>query len=311
MSSRRYHDDEALLLYLHTDRSDTAWQVVYDHYRRPIYAYYRAKAYEDARIKRLLVSAFAELLEDARSNKIPLPLPISLLEMLLTFMHRKDNLQDRPAELKLPADATYLAKKVLVELIRQPDREAVSRALYDSFREPAFGIMRSRYALAETELEDLFQEAMLGLLKRPPKDKAGQSAKLFTYFMYILRNKALDLLKARNKQAVPSDDLEQFERLADQLPAAESHKNATFWDYVNETHALGERFAADEAAELIDQLFERISAKCSNLLKLRYIEEKKFKEIAAIIGCNVNDVGQRVKRCLQQMRSELQQVSKP
>lgn len=310
-TGHRWHDDEALRELLRLDRSEDTWQAVYRAYRVPVFTYYRSQGYPTERIKQIAIRAFAEVLDDLRSNVHQRAPSGSLLEMLLLYCQRIDGKQTKAEDLKIPAGYTYLAKEVLVDRLQHSDREAVSRAIYDRFRQPAFGIIRSRYKIAEEDLEDIFQEAILALIQRPPQDKAGQSAKLFTYFMYIFRNKTLDLLKARNKAPIPGDDDEQFDRMLNQLSPPEGHKSTDFWDYVNETYDIGERFAAENASQMIDRLFERITPKCRNLLSLRFIEEKKFKEIALIIGCSVNDVGQRIKRCLKKMRSEMQQVLNP
>ncbi|GJM35863.1 MAG: hypothetical protein DHS20C18_48640 [Saprospiraceae bacterium] len=300
--SKRFHDDEALLHFLRIDRSADAWKSAYDYYRQPIYTYYQALNYSEEQIKPILIKAFAELLENIRSRDLHPPLPGALLEVLLSYCLLLEEKSENFEKPNVPSGYTYLAKKVLVDRLQQPNKEQITQAIYNSFKEPALKIIQSRYPLQESELEDVFQEAMLGLLGRPPQDTAGNEAKLFTYFMQILRYKTLDLLKEKGKGEIQAGDLEDFNLLLDHLANDPGHKNNDFWDYVNEIHNLGEKFSSNDEVVFLDKLLTKISSDCRKLLTLRFIEEKKFKEIAEIIDCSIDSVGQRVKRCVKNMR---------
>lgn len=304
-TSKRFQDDEALINYLRIDHSADAWQTVYRFYREPIFIYFQTKGYTSESIKSILSNAFAEVLEDIQSKKLQQPLQATLLEVLLLHCQFLEGDTNNTKHVTPPAGYTYLAKKVLVNRLEQPNNDQVVKAIYDGFKGMAVKVIQMKFPLPEPDIEDVFQETMLALIARPPKDKEGQKAKLFTYFMTILHNKVIDLWNTKEKGDIPSGNLNDFEGLMDHLISETSHKNNDFWDYINEKHQLGEKFNAASDSELIEQLFTKISPDCRNLLKLRYIEGHKYKEIAKTINSPIDTIGQRIKRCLKKMKSEL------
>lgn len=303
--SKRFQDDEALLTYLRIDLSGHAWKMVYRFYREPVFIYFRDKGFSDKIIGAILAGALAEMLEELGLKKSHQYLRISLLSKLLYFCHRRAKEPCEINEISPPKGYTYLAKKVLVHCLQQDDKDTIAKAIYDSFKKTASKAIGVKFSLSQEDIGSLYNEAMLALITRPPKDEGGKEAKLYTYFTKILHNKAVDLCKTLGKGDIPSGDLNDFNKIIDDLNGKEEHKSTEFWDYINEKHKVGEKFNVESALEFIEQLLARISPDCRKLLELRFLEEKKYKEIAEIIDSSIDTIGQRIRRCLKKMRSEL------
>ncbi len=304
-TSKRFQDDEALITYLGVDRSGRAWKTVYRFYREPVFIYFRDKGYSDKIIGAILADALAELIEEIDHEKSHYLLRVSLLNQLLYYCHKIAKEPCEINEISPPKGYSYLAKKVIVYSLQQVDRDTIAKAIYDAFKETASRVIGIKFSLSKGDIESLYHEAVLALVNRPPKDEGGNEAKLYTYFIRILHNKAIDFCNSLGKGDIPASNIDDFNKIIDDLNSKEEHKSNEYWDYINEKHKVGEKFNVESDLEFIEQLLSRISPDCRKLLELRYLEKKKYKEIAEIIDSSIDTIGQRIIRCLKRMRSEL------
>lgn len=303
--SKRLQDDEALITYLRIDRSDRAWKMVYRFYREPVFIYFREKGYTDQATGAILANALVKLLDKFGPKKSPPSLHQPLLKILLSYCHEVAEDPCDVDKIISPKGYTYLAKKVLVYRLQQDNKDTISKAIYDSYKKTASKAIEIKFSLSKEDIESLYNEAMLALITRPPKDRDGKEAKLYTYFIKILYNKAIDFCNSSGREDIPSGNLDDFNKIIDDLNSKEEHKSTEFWDYINEKHEVGEKFNVESALEFIEQLLAKISPDCRKLLELRFLEEKKYKEIAEIIDSSIDTIGQRIRRCLKKMRSEI------
>ena len=126
------------------------------------------------------------------------------------------------------------------------------------------------YTNSQEDFEDYYQEVCLQIWRS--KEKFREESEWSTWVYRISLNVCLTLLKKRknNRQHFASDS----------LPAEETEDNYAF---------------SDESLNLLYAAIRKLS-EIDRAIIMLYLEEKSYKEIAAIIGTNPNNIGVRIKR---------------
>ena len=126
------------------------------------------------------------------------------------------------------------------------------------------------YTNSQEDFEDYYQEVCLQIWRS--KENFRKESEWSTWVYRISLNVCLTLLKKRknNRQHFASDS----------LPAEETEDNYAF---------------SDESLNLLYAAIRKLS-EIDRAIIMLYLEEKSYKEIAAIIGTNPNNIGVRIKR---------------
>ncbi|MBI5368939.1 MAG: sigma-70 family RNA polymerase sigma factor [Planctomycetes bacterium] len=154
------------------------------------------------------------------------------------------------------------------------------RATVDAFERPLV-----RYALSLTgDLErarDAVQETFLELVRHAPTvDRHRPAPWLFT----VCRTRAID--RARKESHMQTTDSAALAAQPSPAPAPEAAA------------------AAREEAEQARRLLARLPAKEQEVVRLRFQEGLRYKEIAAVTGLTVNHVGVLLHGALARLRGE-------
>ena len=134
------------------------------------------------------------------------------------------------------------------------------------------------YTNTQEDFEDYYQEVCLQIWRS--KDNFNEQSEWSTWIYRISLNVCLTLLK-KNKNSK-----QQF--ASDYMPIEVAEENSQV-------------FAAESLNHLYDAI--RHLSEVDRAVILLYLEEKSYKEIAEIIGTNANNIGVRVKRIKQRLKT--------
>ncbi len=142
--------------------------------------------------------------------------------------------------------------------------------------------------------EDAVQETFLRLVARPPRleadaerDPQAHSAQLRAWLHTVLRNFCMDTLRSEERRRTHAT------AAAESSPAPRSHAGGADWVEQNDTRAAVER----ELAKLPTDQRE--------VLVLRLVGERSYKEIAEITGRKIGTVGWLVSEGLKVLADRL------
>ena len=216
------------------------------------------------------------------------PLPPYLL--LLGYFYREKG-QPVPKSLPPALAYRYCARDVLLQAIQPPPSPGVFEALLASYQPPLRTAFNKQYTSAGLDFEDIFNDALVAFLQRPPSPEREHTAQLYTIFRMIFFNKAADAYRAHNRSKPPPE-----------IPPEEGNKTDGYSDIVIEKHLLNERFGTDDEADILRKAMGRLDEKCQKIIRLRYFRGLRLREVAEVIGCSTDSMGTRVKRCLTKLR---------
>ncbi|MBR7043453.1 MAG: RNA polymerase sigma factor [Prevotella sp.] len=146
-----------------------------------------------------------------------------------------------------------------------------------------------RITLNSTEAEDIVQETMLKLWSR--RDRWDDIDNIEGFAMTICINLALDHLKSVENQNASLDD-------ADAFLATPNSQHPSPFDYT----------AAQDRIQLVRQIIDTLLEKQRSCIQLRDIEEKPYKEIAAILDISEEQVKINIFRARQTIRQRFSQI---
>ncbi len=135
------------------------------------------------------------------------------------------------------------------------------------------------YTNSQEDFEDYYQEVCLQIWRS--KDNFREKSEWSTWVYRISLNVCLTLLKKKK------NNVQHF--VSDSSPAEESVGNHAF---------------SDESLNLLYAAIKKLS-EIDRAIIMLYLEEKSYKEIAAIIGTNSNNIGVRVKRVKTRLKNLL------
>lgn len=154
------------------------------------------------------------------------------------------------------------------------------RALFDTEETP---LLRYAFSLVgrRAVAEEIVQEVFLQLHKRWD-DVDSPRAWLFR----CVRNRALDYVRDNRREVIDSDDREgQSSGAEDETP---------------ETILL-----RMEATGALRQLVEELDETDRQLIRLKYFEDLKYRDISARTGLSISNVGYRLHHILKELASKL------
>lgn len=150
------------------------------------------------------------------------------------------------------------------------DWDALDREL----RPRLIGFGRRRLGLSREEAEDVFQSVLLNAATLSPRVRDP-----IAYLKAAYRNGAINLLRRRGRR-----------------PETEMPEDVTDPGGLSAVEAWASRVTVRRAWFLVDE-------RCRQLLKARFVDERKLRETAVAIGLGKNNVWKRIARCLERMRT--------
>ena len=146
-----------------------------------------------------------------------------------------------------------------------------------------------RITLDSAEAEDIVQETMLKLWNR--RDRWDEIDSIEAFAMTICRNLALDHLKRAEKQNTSLDEVEA-------LYSTPNTQHPTPFDHT----------VAHDRIQIVRQIIDTLPEKQRTCVQLRDIEEKPYKEIAAILEISEEQVKINIFRARQTIRQRFSQL---
>jgi RNA polymerase sigma-70 factor (ECF subfamily) len=135
------------------------------------------------------------------------------------------------------------------------------------------------YTNTQEDFEDYYREVCLQIWRS--NNQFRQESERSTWVYRISLNVCLSLLKKKK------NNIQHF--ASDYLPGELKEDNRAF---------------ADESLNLLYDAIRQLSEVDRGIILL-YLEEKSYREIADIIGTNVNNIGVRIKRIKQRLKKLL------
>ena len=139
------------------------------------------------------------------------------------------------------------------------------------------------------EAEDVVQETMIKLWNR--RERWDEIENIESFAMTICHNLSLDHLKRAENQNASLDD-------ADAFLATPNSQHPSPFDYT----------AAQDRIQLVRQIIDTLPEKQRSCIQLRDIEEKPYKEIAAILDISEEQVKINIFRARQTIRQRFSQI---
>lgn len=142
-----------------------------------------------------------------------------------------------------------------------------------------------RITLDSAEAEDVVQETMIRVWER--QQELLQVESIEAYCTTICRNLALDKQSQKVSQAVELDEM-----LHDQAGTSSPH----------------EELVVNEKLAIVKQLFDKLPVNQREVIHLRDIEGKSYKEIASVLGQTEEQVKVNLFRARQKIREQYKQI---
>ncbi|PHI20852.1 hypothetical protein CEQ90_05670 [Lewinellaceae bacterium SD302] len=185
----------------------------------------------------------------------------------------------------------YFARDVLINALHE-DPKQLTGPLMQAFEPAAATFVSHNFPNSAVSFADVYQEAFLNLLQKPPAVDYPHTAQLFTYFRQILFRRCADVIRG----TAPKNTTD-----ADKNPE-EGNNPESFTDHIIENYDLAQRFGTDDAAEIVREGMEKLGDQCRRLLRLRFFRNMRFREISDLTGHSTDSIGTRIKRCLKKLR---------
>lgn len=152
--------------------------------------------------------------------------------------------------------------------------------LYDMYVQPVYRYMLSKVGNVQ-DAEDLTGQTFLAALQHFPSYK--HRGKFAAWLFSIARNKAVDFYRKKGKQ----------HRIEEASASLSSH--------------LGEQPIIKTDRQLdLSQLISLLSEEEQELLRLRFVAQMRFREIAALIGKREGAVKKSLYRLLEKLETQLE-----
>ena len=191
-----------------------------------------------------------------------------------------------------PSDTWQTAVKNLLDQAREGDMEAFAR-LFEPLRPAVFAA--ACRLVGPQDAEDVVMDTFLKAWKALP-GFAERSA-LKTWLIRIARNRALDLIRAR--QAAPLRSLDADAEREDGPPR----------EWHDPTQLLpDEDVAGRELAGLVDTALRRVAEPHRTTLVMRSVDELSYSEIAAATGVNIGTVMSRLFNAKRKLRAAMAEL---
>jgi RNA polymerase sigma factor (sigma-70 family) len=175
----------------------------------------------------------------------------------------------------------------IIALIRTNKNDKALRSLYSHF--PMILKMIRRYGGTSQDAEDVFQEALIILIRRIRETDFTLTAKASTYLFSVSRFLWKDELKKRMLLIPPDLD-------SSLLASAQEHE-------------LQQAIESENSSRLAEKALNALQDRCRELLILFYEQRLKLKDIAAKMGYSSENTAKNQKyKCLESARQKLKEL---
>lgn len=168
-----------------------------------------------------------------------------------------------------------------IRWIKTNENEALSR-LYQSCKSEAIERVQREFACTRDDALDIFQTAVVILYDNVVSGKLDNlTADIRTYLYGIMRNKAFELCRAKQKENKVTD--------------------LDFWvSYVQSDEPADDDVQIQAAAMVLDEM----GSPCRDLLQLYYYHDKNMEEITGLMGYKNADTTKNQKyKCLKRLQN--------
>ncbi len=176
----------------------------------------------------------------------------------------------------------------LIQALLRGDVEA-PRAFLQRYSRLAYAILLREFWLSRPEADDCFQTT----LERLVEDNYGRirlwrnQGPFHSYFAQTLRNVARNFLRQRHR----TDGREEPHELGDLEPF-----------HPDPNPGPERRTLLAELRTLLDACLQRLTDRAAHVYRLRYINEKSYREIAHDEGMGIGNVGMMLTRAEREVR---------
>jgi RNA polymerase sigma factor (sigma-70 family) len=176
----------------------------------------------------------------------------------------------------------------IVELIRNGKSSSALNSLYRNF--PVIRKMILTNGGNKNDAEDIFQEALIILIRKIRDTDFKLTAQLSTYLFSVCRFIWSDELKKRNRP------------MPDEFIVAQSNF---------EQQEFADAIAVEHKAKLAERVLDELKDRCRELLILFYHQKMKLQDIAIKMGYNSENSAKNQKyKCLEAAKSKLTEMQK-
>jgi RNA polymerase sigma factor (sigma-70 family) len=175
----------------------------------------------------------------------------------------------------------------IIALIRTNKNDNALRTLYSYF--PMILKMIRRHGGTSQDAEDVFQEALIILIRRIRETDFTLTAKASTYLFSVSRFLWKDELKKRMLLIPPDLD-------SSLLSSAQEYE-------------LEQAIESENSSRLAEKALNALQDRCRELLILFYEQQRKLKDIAAKMGYSSEHTAKNQKyKCLENARQKLKEL---
>lgn len=135
---------------------------------------------------------------------------------------------------------------------------------------------------------DVVQESFIKLCRQKP-EKVGDPPGAWLY--RVCRNRALDIYRGRVRRKEVSDE---------SLPDVISNEQGPEADSM-----------AQDLKEIVNQLLEELSPQQREIVRLKFIDELSYREIAEVTGLKTSNVGVHLHSALKRLRQKMSDSDTP
>lgn len=274
--------------------ADEVWQAAFVHYKAPFSEHFEQRyVLSGEKSRELYRESFALVVQGLREGLIKTPLKNSIFTYLVKFGEKQLERAGHPISSGALTRRPYLAGEVLVALVRQGCSETF-RSIVDYYREPIRKTLKKRYYHLNEAPEKIIGEALMAMKGNIETGKVGlpMRATLFTYTCHIARNKFLSLNKKMRKGA----PLESEEELDKALNRARVEEEAPgYLDSISDLWPVLSPWLEENPDECFEKLISGLDEVSRKILRLRFVEGLKYKEIGQMLG--INEGACRKKLC--------------
>lgn len=281
--------------------TDEVWQAAFAHYKVPFSAHFEHRHGIGAEKSReLFRESFALVVQGLREGLVKTPLKNTIFTYLVQFgekqLERAGHLVSSAALPHRP----YLAGEVLVILIRRGCGETF-RSIVGYYREPIRKTLKKRYSHLNEAPEKIIGEALMAMKGNieTGKVRLPMRATLFTYACHIARNKFLSLNKKMRKGA-PLESEEELDKILHRAKVEEEEPG--YLDSISDLWPVLSPWLEGNPDECFENLISELDEVSRKILRLRFVEGLKYKEIGQMLGINEGACRKRLSDILHKWR---------
>lgn len=300
----KHHPEDEILAELL--QQEAVWQKTYEVYRLPFVDFFTDyHSISRAEAINVLSLSFSELLDKVYAQEIAPPFHYPLFGHLLilgnSFLQsgKEHPLGKQPLPRAMRAAIAYYESDVLVLLIKE-DNEKVFTRIYTAYKEPTLLYLRKRFSGTQEDPEETYSEAMEALRSNAKEDKITlpMQSRLMTYFFTVALYRFIAFLKKQPNWNLP----EKMPEGDAELPVQEQED---YLDYLLEGQQKVQHLEFKDEGELVHKLLLQLDELYREAIRLRYLEELNYREIAHRLNISEEAARKRVFDGLKKMRQQL------